>query len=373
MSLVQYRQYGNTGERLSALGFGAMRLPDDDDYGIECIRRSFELGVNYIDTASGYTTGSGESSEIVVGRALKGWRDKVKLATKNPAYRAPGGPDQWWANLEQSLQRLDTDHIEFYKVFHFLSLDDFESNIVPTGILKAVDKARDQGLFKYTLFSSHDTPENITKLIETDLFDGVLVQYNLLDRKNEDVIALAASKGMGVEIMGPVGGGRLGFSSQNITSVLDDVASTPELALRFVLSNPNVSVALSGMNTIEMVDENCATASREEPLTDDERAQLVTALEQNERLSELYCTGCNYCMPCPENVGIPQAFSAMNLHRVWGLTELARQHYARLGPDHREGLLQADACVECGICEDKCPQNIPIIEQLRETHETLGE
>jgi predicted aldo/keto reductase-like oxidoreductase len=370
---VQYRDYGKTGEKLAALGFGAMRLPQNDDYGIECIRRSFELGVNYIDTASGYDTGSGASSEVVVGRALKGWRDRVKISTKNPKYRAPGGPDEWWANLEQSLERLDTDHIDFYKVCHFLSWSDFEENVVPKGIWKAIEKARDQKLFTYTLFSSHDTPENIKRLIETDLFDGMLVQYNLLDRKNEDVMELAASKGMGVEIMGPIGGGRLGCASQNLASVVPNVASTPELALRFVLSNPNVSLALSGMHSVQMVEENCATASREEPLSDQEREQVVAALDENRRLSELYCTGCNYCMPCPQSVGIPQAFSAMNMHRVWGLTELAREHYARLGPDNREGLLQADACIECGICEDKCPQNIPIIEQLRETHETLGE
>jgi len=371
--IVQYREYGTTGEKLSALGFGAMRLPDDDDYGIEVIRRSFELGVNYIDTASGYTTGTDESSEVVVGRALKGWRDKVKLATKNPRYRAPATADDWWANLEQSLERLDTDHIDFYKVCHFLSLEEFENNVMPKGIWDAIMKAKEQGIFTYTCFSSHDTPENIITLINTGLFDGMLVQYNLLDRVNEEAIALAAEKGMGVEIMGPVGGGRLGFASEQLAGTIDDMASTPDLALRFVLSNPNVSLALSGMNTLDMVEENCASASREEPLTDQEREQVLAAVKENEQLSELYCTGCNYCMPCPQGVGIPQAFAAMNLHKVWGLTELAKQNYAKLGPDNEEGLLQADACIECAECEDKCPQNLPIIEQLAETHAALGD
>ena len=369
---MQYREYGTTGEKLSALGFGAMRLPDDDDYGIEVIRRSFELGVNYIDTASGYTTGTDESSEVVVGKALKGWRDKVKLATKNPKYRSPATADDWWANLEQSLERLDTDHIDFYKICHFLSLEAFEDNVRPN-LWDTVMKAKDQGIFTYTCFSSHDAPENIIALINTGLFDGMLVQYNLLDRANEEAIALAAEKGMGVEIMGPIGGGRLGLASAQLQGVLDDVASTPDLALRFVLSNPDISLALSGMNTLDMVEENCASASREEPLTDQEREQVLAAVKENERLSELYCTGCDYCMPCQESVGIPQAFAAMNLHKVWGLTELAKQNYARLGPDNKDGLLQADACVECGECEGKCPQNLPIIEQLAETHAALGE
>ncbi len=369
---MQYRDYGNTGEKISALAFGAMRLPDDDDYGIECIRRSFELGVNYIDTASGYETGTGESSEVVVGRALKGWRDKVKLATKNPTYAAPATADDWWANLEQSLERLDTDHIDFYKVCHAVNLAPFEDNVQPN-IWDTIMKAKDQGIFTYTIFSSHDTPENIITLINTGLFDGMLVQYNLLDRVNEEAIAVAASKGMGVEIMGPVGGGRLGSVSEQLAGTIDDMVSTPDLAFRFVLSNPNVSVALSGMNTLDMVEENCATTSREEPLTDEERERVIAAVKENERLSELYCTGCNYCMPCPEGVGIPQAFAAMNLHRVWGLTELAKTNYSNLGPDNKDGLLQADACIECGICEDKCPQNIPIIEQLAQTHEALAD
>ncbi len=369
---MQYRDYGNTGERISALAFGAMRLPADDDYGIECIRRSFELGVNYIDTASGYETGTGEASEVVVGRALKGWRDKVKLATKNPRYRDQAPPDEWWANLEQSLERLDTDHIDFYKVTHFVDWENWHTHVEPN-IFATMMKAKDQGIFTYTCFSSHDTPENIIKLINTGLFDGMLVQYNLLDRVNEEAIAVAASKGMGVEIMGPVGGGRLGFASEQLAGTIDDMASTPDLALRFVLSNLNVSVALSGMNTLDMVEENCASASREEPLTDEERERVVAAVAENERLSELYCTGCDYCMPCPENVGIPQAFAAMNLHRVWGLTELAKKNYSRLGPENKDGLLQADACIECGICEDKCPQNIPIVEQLAQTHEALAD
>jgi len=175
-----------------------------------------------------------------------------------------------------------------------------------------------------------------------------------------------------VLIMGPVGGGRLGMTSEKLKGVVADAATTPELAFRFVLANPNVTVAMSGMNSIEMVEENVATCSRTEALSADELAAIEEALAENRRLSELYCTGCNYCMPCPNDVGIPQAFAAMNMHRVWGLTDVAKHQYARLGPNNRDGLLQADACIECGECEEKCPQEIPIIEQLKETHEALS-
>jgi len=365
---MQYRTFGNTGIKISALGFGAMRLPKDEDYAVRCIQRSFELGVNYLDTAAGY----GES-ERICGRALKGWRNKVYVSTKN-WISDPSG-DAWQAQFERSLQRLDIDYIDFYVVYHSASWDGYNEKFKNPGQgLERALKARDEGLIKHITMSTHDTPENIKKLIDLGLFEGMTVQYNLLDRRNEEVIEYAHEKGLGVVIMGPVGGGRLAAPSEKIKSMLPgQVKSTPELALRFVLSNPNVTCAISGMNSLEMVEENCATASREEPLSAREREAVVAALEENKRLSELYCTGCNYCMPCPNGVGIPENFRLMNLHRVWGLTELAKEGYRKLGEEHPEKWLPASACVECGECEPKCPQKIPIIAQLKETAEALGD
>jgi len=375
---MQYRPYGkHTDIKLSALGFGAMRLPQDDLYAIECMVRALDRGVNFIDTASGYTAGPDRvrgHSEVLVGRAIKARpRDQVYVSSKNWLGEDTSA-DTWRRQLEESLKRLDTDYLDFYQVVHSLSWESYTQKFQPSGCgLEAAIKARDEGLFRHFSFSCHDTPENIIRLIDEGLFDSILVQYNLLDRKNEPAIAHAAEKGLGVFIMGPVGGGRLGMSSERITELLPDAKTTAELALRFVLSNPNVTSALSGMNSLQMVDENCDTAGRSDLLTDEERAAIEVALAENKRLAELYCTGCEYCMPCPQNVGISQAFAAMNLHRVWGLTDVARSHYRRLGPESRQGLLQADACIECGQCEEKCPQNIPIIEQLKETHKALGE
>jgi predicted aldo/keto reductase-like oxidoreductase len=203
----------------------------------------------------------------------------------------------------------------------------------------------------------------------------MLIQYNLLDRHAEEAIAHAHEKGIGISIMGPIGGGRLVAPSEKLQSMVKGKAkSTPEIALRFVISNPNVSIALSGMNSMAMVEENCAVADNEEPLTPDERQQVIEILAQSAELAKLYCTGCNYCMPCPNDVNIPECFKYMNYHRVYGLTDYARQYYRALG---REGWWvkgqQASACIECGQCEEKCPQKIPIIKQLKETHETLRE
>lgn len=365
---MQYREIGNTGIRLSALGFGAMRLPQDEETAIEVLHRAFELGVNYLDTAVVY----GES-ERVCGRALKGWRDRIYLSTKNPLHDST--IEGWWSRLNQSLERLDTDYIDFYQVVHGLSWDSYERFLIEAGGMKAVRQAQDQGLIRHVCFSCHDRPENIVKLIDTGEFEGMTVQYNLLDRSNEQPIAHAASQGMAVIAMGPVGGGRLAAPSEQIRRMIPtEVRSSAEVALRFVLSNPNVTCAISGMNTIEMVEENVVTASRQEPLSSDEHDAINQSLEENRRLAELYCTGCNYCMPCPNEVNIPENFRLMNLHRLYGLTDHARFVYSRLSnPEKPKRGKKAADCIECGECEPKCPQNIPIIKQLKEVAEALGE
>jgi predicted aldo/keto reductase-like oxidoreductase len=198
----------------------------------------------------------------------------------------------------------------------------------------------------------------------------MLVQYNLLDQANEEAIAHAHEQGMGVAIMGPVGGGRLVAPSEQILGMADEAQSTPEVALRFVLSNPSVTLALSGMKTLKMVDENVATASREGGLSAEERQRFMEALGEVQQLSDLYCTGCGYCLPCPSKVYIPGNFEALNYYRVWGLEKLARRRYKQLG--RNKSRRWAAACVECGECESKCPQSIPIRERLKEVVETLG-
>lgn len=372
---MQYTEYGKTGDRVSRLGFGLMRLPMVDDHvdmeiSVALIKRAVELGVNYLDSAEGY--GNSES-QIAFGRGIKGIRDKVLVSTKN-GYKGESG-DEWRERLDTSLERIDVDTIDYYHS-HGLSWEQYQGMLGKNGPMERFRKAKEEGLIRHMCFSCHDSPENMIKLIDTGEFDGLLCQYNLLDRRNEAAIARAHEQGMGVVIMGPVGGGRLVPPSDQIQNMVQGSQSSPEVALRFVLSNPNVTIALSGMNSLEMVDENAATASREEPLTAAERRRVLDALEETKTLSELYCTGCGYCMPCPNDVDIPANFSAMNYHKVWGLEGLARTWYKGLGTKKKEDgtvAAWAEACVQCGECEPKCPQNIPIIEQLKETHAVLGE
>jgi predicted aldo/keto reductase-like oxidoreductase len=189
----------------------------------------------------------------------------------------------------------------------------------------------------------------------------------------EEDIAYADGQGLGVVIMGPVGGGRLGAPSRVIRELLPgQVASSAEVALRFVLHNSHVDVALSGMGTMEMVVENAAIAANMAPLSEEELARIQAMMQENQRLAGLYCTGCQYCMPCPQGVNIPEIFTLMNYHRVYELTEYARQAYGQIGQAPWMQYNNAAACSSCGACEKKCPQKLPIRRQLAQTHEVLS-
>jgi predicted aldo/keto reductase-like oxidoreductase len=194
-----------------------------------------------------------------------------------------------------------------------------------------------------------------------------------MDRNKEPGIALAHEMGLGTVIMGPVGGGRLGTPTKAILDLLPGkFTSSAELALRFVLANKSVNVALSGMSTIEQLEENVRVADNTTPLSADEFSSIESMMKENERLAGLYCTGCKYCMPCPKGLNIPAIFSMMNYHRVYQITDYARKSYADIGKLPWTKYENAAACSECGECETKCPQKIPVREQLKETHKVLA-
>ncbi|MGI6563571.1 MAG: aldo/keto reductase [Clostridia bacterium] len=375
---MKYRKFGNTGVNISALGFGCMRLPMldtdngqivDEEKSVQIIRQAIDRGVNYFDTAYGYCGGK---SEETLGKALKdGYRDKVYVSTKMPTFHVKEKSD-FRRFLEEQLRRLDVGAIDFY---HFHALNDklWEDVVLKFDMLDDALKAKEEGLIKHISFSFHDKPEIMMKIIDSGVFESVLCQYNLLDRSNEEAIAYANQKGLGVVIMGPVAGGRLVAPSDVFKKLFGrDAAGTPELALRFVLGNPHVSCALSGMSDENMVEENAKTADDSSPLTKDELDRIAKALDEIKNLANLYCTGCEYCLPCPMNINIPHLFRIMNYHKVYGMTAYAQELYMNIGKNEREGSRPTE-CSECGSCESKCPQNIEIRKQLKEIIEVLGE
>jgi predicted aldo/keto reductase-like oxidoreductase len=381
---MQYREFGKTGLKVSNLGFGAMRLPTLEDgtvdleQSVPMLQRGIDLGINYIDTAYVYIKGT---SEIAVGQAIKKYdRDKIYITTKIPTNKPEeSAGDEWQRKLDESFKRFDTPYIDFL-LMHGLQWESFSEHASkPGNALDVARKAQAEGLVKHVCFSSHDTPENVMKLIDTGEFEAVLLQYNYLDEHNAEAIDHAYAAGMGVVVMGPIAGGRLVLPA-GIKIGGDDApaVSTPELALRYIWRNPSIHVALSGMNTMEMIEENVASAKKD-ALNPEENQMVKELVLRNKSLSDLYCTGCGYCMPCPNGVNIPENFRFMNWNKVWGMKEEAKKAYAKFGEDNfwmpygKIDGLNAEACIQCGECEPKCPQNIPIIDQLAETAAALGE
>lgn len=364
-----YRKLGNTGYSVSQLGFGAMRLPMlgegddavvDRDKAIPMIHTAIEGGVNYIDTAVGYCN---QDSQRAVGEALEGRREGIVVSTKNPEYE---DETKWWQNLENSLQRLRVDYIDIYN-HHGINWQRYTEQVEPR-LSRWMQSARDQGMIKHICASFHDNNENLKKLVETGYLETITLQYNMLDRALEEGIALAHERGIGIIVMGPVAGGRLGASSPVLEQLVPGIKRVPELAVRFVLANPNVAVALSGMSTMEHVVENVASASHGITLSEADKAAIAEHLERLKSMAELYCTGCGYCLPCSQEVNIPYIFKKYNEARVYGLWQPAREAYRAW--QWVQGK-QADACIECGECEDKCPQHIPIRDQLKDAHAAL--
>ncbi|MCX7710588.1 MAG: aldo/keto reductase [Clostridia bacterium] len=372
-----YKDFGNTGIKISALGFGCMRLPMvkindnnvvDQDKVSEMLRRAYELGVNYYDSAYFY---NGGLSEAAMGKAIKSFRDKVYVSTKSPGHLLKKVGD-YRRILEEQIRRLDIDYIDFYH-FHGIGFDSFHETDKKVKWLDEAYKAKEEGLIKHISFSFHDKPENMKKLVDLGIFESVLCQYSAVDRSNEEAMAYAKSKGLGVVIMGPLGGGRVSGLPKEVAEKLGvNVKSSAEMALRFVFSNPNIDCALSGMETLQMVEENAATASRYEPLSDDEVKAINALMQENEKLAQLYCTGCAYCMPCPQGVNIPHIFRMMNYHKIYNIEDFSKNGYAEIGTNEWVPGKRADACNQCGACETKCPQKIKIREQLAESHLALS-
>ena len=388
-----YREFGNTGKKISTLGFGCMRLPEikimettpeeelarkelswyeaqkddswivDEEKAIPLLKAAYDAGINYFDTAQFYCH---FKSQSILGKALKFMdRDKVMVATKIPPDEIHGTADfRRMLNLQLSL--LDTEYIDFYH-FHGINKEVFDEKIMGFGLRQEAQKALDEGLIKHISFSFHGDVKDIPYIVETfEIFSSVLLQYNLLDRSHEESIDYLAGKGIGVVAMGPVAGGRLSMPSTLSEKLLGKNISTPELAMRFVLGNNNVSCSLSGMSDLEMLNSNLKVADIDEPMTKEEFDKVTLMMEELKKFSDLYCTGCNYCLPCPKGIEIPKIFSAFTYHNVYGLSDEAKKMWKDMS-----GAPVSD-CTSCGICIDKCPQNIDIPKKLKETAEILS-
>ena len=380
---MQYRKFGKLDWEVSVLGFGAMRLPVigndmaniDEPESTRMIRYAINHGVNYLDTAYPYHAGQGE---IFVGRVLQdGYRERIKLATKLPSRMVESAQD-FDRFFNEQIRRLQTDKVDFY-LLHGLNSHSW-TKVRDLGVLRWAEGKIADGLIDYLGFSFHDDYEVFKEIVDAyDNWTLSQVQYNYMDidyQAGRRGVEYAAGKGLAVVVMEPLRGGRLSRKPPELVAEVWEKAtqkrSQAEWALQWVWNQPEISVVLSGMSTMEQVVENVEIADRSGPgkLTADELSLIDRAREAYRGLSPIPCTKCGYCMPCPNGVAIPNIFEIYNDVIIYDDLQGGRFRYQLpgvLGEEQR-----ADHCLECGECLEACPQEIPIPEWLRKAHELLG-
>jgi hypothetical protein len=370
---MKYRTFGRLDWRPSALGFGAMRLPTiggdsaqiDEPEATRMIRYAIDHGVNYFDTAYGYHQGN---SERVLGRALQdGYRARVKLATKMPAWLVKSA-DDYDRFLDEQLEKLQTPFIDFYLI-HGLRAERWQT-VRDLGVREWAERKIAEGNFGRLGFSFHDSFEVFSQILnEYDGWAMCQIQYNYMDTEHQAGVRglhLAAERGLAVVVMEPLRGGLLAGPPPESVQTLWDAAAirrTPaDWALQWVWDQPEVSVALSGMSTLQQVVENLASAERSAaaPLSADELALVGRVRDQYRALTPISCTDCKYCQPCPNKVAIPRIFDLYNMAMIYNAPDRARRAYEHWVREEE----RANCCLECGECESKCPQGIQIIEWL---------
>ncbi len=376
-----YREMGKTGDRLSILGYGCMRYPQkngriDEERTERQIIQAIEQGVNYFDTAYVY---HGGRSESILGRILsKGYRDRVKIATKLPPYMVHSDKDMENI-LQNQLKRLCTDHIDYY-LLHALNDMEGWNRLKRLGIREFIEKAKKDGRLVHIGFSYHGDKGDFKKIVDDYAWDFCQIQYNYIDeyvQAGKEGLEYAAAKGLGVVVMEPLRGGSLvGKMPREVQKIWDSAEHkrTPaEWALRWIWNHPEVSVVLSGMNEEAHIDENIRIASDAVPqsLSAGELKLFDRAKEEFGRLMKVGCTGCSYCMPCPAGVDIPSCFSYYNSKHFFNNRHVKFQYMAFTGGVSGGKPSDASLCVDCGKCEKACPQHIPIRQNLKEVRSEM--
>jgi hypothetical protein len=372
---MQYRGFGKLDWKASALGFGCMRFPTSDGErlssniveaeALQMVRHAIDSGVNYLDTAYAY---HGGQSEVVVGKALKdGYREKVKLATKLPVWLVEG-PEDFDRLLNEQLERLQTDHIDFY-LLHALSHSRWHDVVLKHKLLDRAETALADGRILHLGFSFHDEYEGFEEIVNgTDLWSFCQIQYNYMDTENQAGVRglkLAASKGLAVVVMEPLMGGRLADPPKDVLQAMESFPtrrSPVEWALQWIWDQPEVSVILSGMSTMSQVEENLhfAENSRIGAFTSAEQALIADVREKYSARIAIPCSKCNYCMPCPNGVYIPANFEFFNYAHLYDDVPGARFKYQVFLTEAQ----RSASCIACGLCEELCPQKIAISEQM---------
>lgn len=335
---MEYRILGKTGLRVSRIGFGGIPIQRIDAEGTRALMQALvEKGVNYIDTARGYTV-----SEEYLGYGLEGIRDKFVLATKSMSRdKASMARD-----IAISLANLRTEYIDLYQL-HNPKLEELDVIFSENGAIQALRQAKAEGKIGHIGITAHSAAV-FEKALEYDEIETVMFPYNIVESQGEELIARCREKNVGFICMKPLAGGAI---------------EDGRLALRYILANDNVTVAIPGMAEVKELEQNLAAAEDTSPLTEEEKAAFEKVRAE---LGQNFCRRCNYCAPCAAGINIPSVFLFQGYLRRYGLAGWARERYATLP-------VKASACVQCGACETRCPYQLPIRQMMAEAAKDFGE
>ncbi len=335
---MEYITLGKTDLKVSRLGFGGIPIQRvDAAVTRELVLEMAEKGINYIDTARGYTV-----SESYLGEALEGLRDKFILATKSMA-RTKEAMAQ---DIETSLKNLRTDYIDLYQI-HNPNMEQLEQVISVGGALEAMQEAKGAGKIRHLGVTAHSL-EVFERALELDWVETIMFPYNIVETQAEELMKKCAEKNIGFIVMKPLAGGAIEDAS---------------LALRFICANPNVTVAIPGMFDLKEIEQNLAAVEERSSLTD---AELEKMEEIRKQLGNHFCRRCNYCAPCTVGIGIPNVFLFQGYLDRYGLGDWAKERYHAMP-------IKASACIGCGACEKRCPYHLPIREMLKTAADKFGE
>jgi predicted aldo/keto reductase-like oxidoreductase len=371
---MQYRKFGRLDWQVSALGFGAMRLPTlsgkpgpdiDEAEAARMIYRAIESGVNYVDTAYPYHQ---KASEPFLGRILQGgWRERVRLATKMPHWMM-SGPEHFDQYFDEQLAKLQTEYVDFY-LLHGLDKRSW-AKLKDWDVFSWAEKRIAEGRIGHLGFSFHDDFDTFKDIVDGYDWSFCQIQYNYMDIEEQaGTIGLqyAASKGLAVVVMEPLLGGKLAarqVDTRRIWQTAPKKRKPAEWALHWLWNQPEVSVVLSGMSKMIQVEQNLktASASRVGLLSAEELGVVDQVRETYRKLCLISCTSCQYCQPCPNDLNIPMMFELYNSGHMYGVLKEVRGAYHQWIPREK----RADQCVKCQECESKCPQHLPICDLLEQ-------
>ena len=335
---MEYRILGKTGLKISRMGFGGIPIQRvDQEATKQLMKKLVEEGVNYIDTAKGYTV-----SESYLGYALEGIRDQFVLATKSMS-RTKEAMEK---DILDSLKALRTDYIDLYQV-HNPNMEQLDIVIEKDGALEALLEAKEKGMIGHIGLTAHSL-EVFERALEYDWVETIMFPYNFIEQQGVELIKKCRKKNIGFIDMKPLAGG-----------AIEDAT----LALRYICQNPDVTVVIPGMADIKEIDENVQACNNNSPLTQEEISQIENIKKQ---LGSQFCRRCNYCAPCSVGIAIPNVFLFAGYLERYNLEDWARERYASLP-------VKASKCIDCGLCETRCPYQLPIRDMLKKCAQEFGE